>query len=190
MWSSILAYALLTSPIGDTCTCTCKTVKLVESASYCVLKLLTTVPNPNWELWFAFFSKNTKFIFNNNKNKQRRKLWVSCNNHSGYLVVKPFGKLCLFHECHSKTAVAYPEIKCSSTVYPWYYFSNDYQKCSIFHYKDNYLLSLRKFFCRLNHNCLTLIFSSLFVNFGQLFLGLSYPFLDFGQLLKIFLLSI
>lgn len=45
MGSSILAYALLTSPIGDTCTC--KTVKLVESASYCVLKLLTTVPNPN-----------------------------------------------------------------------------------------------------------------------------------------------
>lgn len=42
MGSSILAYALLTSPIGDTCTC--KTVKLVESASYCVLKLLTTVP--------------------------------------------------------------------------------------------------------------------------------------------------
>ena len=45
MGSSILAYALLISPIGDTCTW--KTVKLVESASYCVLKLLTTVPNPN-----------------------------------------------------------------------------------------------------------------------------------------------
>lgn len=43
--STLLAYALLTSPIGDTCTW--KTVKLVESASYCVLKLLTTVPNPN-----------------------------------------------------------------------------------------------------------------------------------------------
>ena len=94
MGSSILAYALLTSPIGDTCTC--KTVKLVESASYCVLKLLTTVPNPNWELWFAFFSKNMKFIFNNNKNKQRRKLWVSCNNHSGYLVVKPFLVNCAY----------------------------------------------------------------------------------------------
>lgn len=45
MGSTLLAYALLTSPIGDTCTW--KTVKLVESASYCVLKLLTTVPNPN-----------------------------------------------------------------------------------------------------------------------------------------------
>ena len=38
------------------------------------------------------------------------------------------GKLCLFHECHSKTAVAHPEIKCASTVYSCYYFSNDYQK--------------------------------------------------------------
>lgn len=83
-------------------------------------------------------------------------------------------------------AVAYPEIKCSSTVYPWYYFSNDYQKCSIFHYKDNYLLSLGKFFCGLNHNCLTLILSSLFVDFGQLFLGLSYLFLNLGQLFKFF----
>ena len=56
---------------------------------------------------------------------------------------------------------------------------------NIFALKDNYPLSLWKFFRRrsrrLNHSRLTLIFSSSFVDFGQLFLGLSYRFLDFGQ---------
>ena len=60
------------------------------------------------------------------------------------------------------------------------------KNAQFFHYKDNYLLSLGKFFCRLNHNCLTLILSSLFVDFGQLFLGLSYLFLNLGQLFKFF----
>ena len=60
------------------------------------------------------------------------------------------------------------------------------KKCSIFSLQDNYLSSLGKFFCRLNHNCSTLIFSSLFVDFGQWFFGLSYLFLDFDQLFKFF----
>ena len=60
---------------------------------------------------------------------------------------------------------------------------------NVFTLKDNYPLSLWKFFCtrsrRLNHSRYTLIFSSSFVDFGQPFLDLSYPFLDFGQLFNV-----
>ena len=40
--------------------------------------------------------KKMKFIFNNNKNKQRRRLWVSRNSRSGYFSAKLFSVNCAY----------------------------------------------------------------------------------------------
>ena len=70
-------------------------------------------------------------------------------------------------------------LNCETIYYPFKQFMK------MFLLWDNYPLSLGKFFCKrsqLNHNCLILIFSTLFADFGQPFLSLSHLFLGFGQL--------
>ena len=61
-------------------------------------------------------------------------------------------KLRLFLECHTKTAIVYPEIKCASVSLLLFF----KLLCSMFSLQDYYPLSLEKFFrkssYRLNHN--------------------------------------
>ena len=61
-------------------------------------------------------------------------------------------KLRLFHECRTKTAIVYSEIKCAGVSLLLFF----KLLCSMFSLQDNYPLSLGKFFCkrshRLNHN--------------------------------------
>ena len=56
-------------------------------------------------------NKNMKFIFSNNKNKQRRRLWVSHNSRLGYLTAKLFSVNCAYF---LNVTQKRPEIKCAS----------------------------------------------------------------------------
>ena len=58
--------------------------------------------------------KQMKFIFNNDKNKQKRRLWVSRNSRSGYLAAKLFTVNCAYFMKWTRKWNSSHEIKCAS----------------------------------------------------------------------------